>query len=348
VLVALAGDTMLGRGVADRLRSEPPEALVDPEVVAFARRADVFVLNLECCISERGTPWPAPGKPFFFRAPPAAVDLLTHLNVSCVTLANNHALDFGEQALLDTLTFLDSAGIAHVGAGPDLASARTPAVLEANGTRVEVVGLADHPGDFAAGPDRPGIAHADLAAGVPGWVREAIRDSVADAVIVTPHWGPNMRAEPVPDVRRAADALVTAGATLVAGHSAHVFHGVEGRVLFDLGDFLDDYAVDSVLRNDLVLLWLVTLDPDGSRRIEGLPLKLDYCRTRTATGDDAAWIGRRLREACTALGTEVSVEDGVLVITGGSAPPAGRAGRSGERSAPEPPGRGEPGARPPW
>jgi poly-gamma-glutamate synthesis protein (capsule biosynthesis protein) len=54
-------------------------------------------------------------------------------------------------------------------------------------------------------------------------------------------------------VRTAAEALVAAGATLVAGHSAHIFHGVAGRVLFDLGDFLDNYAVDPELRNDLGL-----------------------------------------------------------------------------------------------
>ncbi|MER3412534.1 MAG: poly-gamma-glutamate biosynthesis protein, partial [Thermoleophilia bacterium] len=78
----------------------------------------------------------------------------------------------------------------------------------------------------------------------------------ADLVLVTPHWGPNMAVEPVPHVRRAACELVEAGASLVAGHSAHVFQGVQGRVLYDLGDFLDDYRVDPELRNDLGLLWL--------------------------------------------------------------------------------------------
>ncbi|HEU4943381.1 MAG TPA: CapA family protein, partial [Gaiellaceae bacterium] len=76
VTLALAGDTMLGRGVAEALASRPPEALFSPEVVAAVREADLFVLNLECCISERGTPWPDPRKPFFFRAPPEATDAL--------------------------------------------------------------------------------------------------------------------------------------------------------------------------------------------------------------------------------------------------------------------------------
>jgi poly-gamma-glutamate capsule biosynthesis protein CapA/YwtB (metallophosphatase superfamily) len=315
VLLALAGDTMLGRGVAERLRSAPPRSLVDPAVVAFAHRADLFLLNLECCISERGDPWPVPEKPFFFRAPPAAIDLLSHLGVGCVTLANNHALDFGEEALADTLTHLDSAGIAHVGAGANVRAARASTVLDAGGLRVEVAALADHPSDFAAAADRPGTAFADLGAGVPGWFLEAVRGSAADAVVVTPHWGPNMTSQPVPSVRVAARALVDAGATLVAGHSSHVFHGVEGRVMFDLGDFLDDYAVDSTLRNDLGLLWMATLDRAGPRRIEALPLRLDYCLTRAATGEDAAWIARRLQAACRAMGTDVSEEDGLLIIS---------------------------------
>jgi poly-gamma-glutamate capsule biosynthesis protein CapA/YwtB (metallophosphatase superfamily) len=76
-------------------------------------------------------------------------------------------------------------------------------------------------------------------------------------------------------VRRAAAALRAVGATLIAGHSAHVFHGVEPGVLYDLGDFLDDYAVDARLRNDLGLLFLVTLDRNGPVRLEAVPLKLE-------------------------------------------------------------------------
>lgn len=83
--LALAGDTMLGRKVAERLGHVPPTALFSDEVVAVTHEADLFVLNLECAISERGTPWPDPAKPFFFRAPPVAVDVLHHLGVSCAT-----------------------------------------------------------------------------------------------------------------------------------------------------------------------------------------------------------------------------------------------------------------------
>jgi poly-gamma-glutamate capsule biosynthesis protein CapA/YwtB (metallophosphatase superfamily) len=330
VRLALAGDTMLGRGVAERLAVAEPHELFDPAVVEACREADLFVLNLECCISERGSPWLRPGKPFFFRAPPRAVEALTHIGVDCVTLANNHALDFGEEALLDTLRFLEEAGIAVVGAGPDVEAARRPAVLEASGFRLAVVGVTDHPDDFAAGEGRPGVAFADLWTEVPGWLGDVVGKAraEADAVLVTPHWGPNMVPSPVPHVRRAAAALLEAGATLVAGHSAHVFHGVEGPVLYDLGDFLDDYAVDPVLRNDLSLLWLVDLDERGPVRLEALPLFLDFCFTTVARGEDGAWIRRRFRRACAEFGTEVTEERGRLVVRWEERPGTGEASAS--------------------
>lgn len=311
--IALAGDTMLGRSCAKAIAAASLESLVADEVTAITRAADMFVLNLECCISERGTPWPDPRKPFFFRAPPAATEVLRRLGVDCVNLANNHALDFGPRALLDTFEHLQAAGIGWVGAGRDRAGAREPAVLAAHGLRLAVLGCSDHPPDFAAGPASPGIAYVDLQRGL-GWLPDAIARLDVDAVLVTPHWGPNMIPAPLPYVRRAAHGLRAAGATLIAGHSAHVFHGGEPGILYDLGDFLDDYAVDPVLRNDLGLLFLFTLDRQGPLRLEAVPLKLEFCHTRLADGDEAAWIRRRFRAACAALGTEVAEEEGRLVV----------------------------------
>ncbi len=258
--VALAGDTMLGRGVAERLAVAPPRSLFAPELVAAVGEADVCILNLECCIAERGTP--ARGKTFHFR-------------------------------------------------GPDVVSARAPVVLEAGGFRLGVLALTDHPRDYAAGATRPGIAYADLAGGgVPDWVVDAIAALRADAILVTPHWGWNMMAEPVGHVRAASGALLAGGATLLAGHSAHLFHGVAPCVLYDLGDFLDDYRVDPELRNDLGLLFLVDL---ASGSLEAIPLKLEFAHTRFAEREDAAWIRRRFTEASAAFGTAVTQQDGRLV-----------------------------------
>lgn len=328
VTVALAGDTMLGRSVARALESTPPGELFAPEVVTAAREADLFVLNLECCVSERGERWPDPLKPFFFRAPPVAVDVLRRLGVACVTLANNHALDYGAVALGDTLDHVHGAGIATVGAGRDVEEARRPAVLEAKGFRLGVVAVTDHPGEWAAGPGEPGVAYDPLGRDpsrpfrpgrrsdpeLPAWLSGAIAGLDVDAVLVTPHWGPNMTAAPQPRLRAVAKRLLAAGATVIAGHSAHVFHGVEGPVLYDLGDFVDDYVRDPALRNDLGLLFLLELGANGPSRLEALPLRLELCHTRLARGDDWEWIRRRFTRACAELGTAVTVRGERLLV----------------------------------
>jgi poly-gamma-glutamate capsule biosynthesis protein CapA/YwtB (metallophosphatase superfamily) len=310
VTVALAGDTMLGRKVGERFGRA---RLLAPEVQEIAGAADLFIANLECCISDRGEPVQMPGKPFFFRAPPAAAEWLADVGVSCVTLANNHVLDFGEEALCDTLDHLRAAGVAFAGAGADEAAARTPAILDAGGTRVRIVAVGDHPSSYAAGPARPGIAFADLEEGVPAWLESAATPD-ADLTIVSPHWGPNMEPDPVPHVRRAAAALEAAGATLVAGHSAHVPQGARDRTLYDLGDFLDDYAVDPELRNDLGLLWLVTLDAGGPRRVEAVPLGLEFTHTRLADPEETRLLHSLLEQRCAAVGSTVRREGDRLVF----------------------------------
>jgi poly-gamma-glutamate capsule biosynthesis protein CapA/YwtB (metallophosphatase superfamily) len=112
--------------VGAKLAANPDAPLITSEVAAHVATADAFVLKLECCIADRGIPFPDPRKRFFFRAPPSAAERLAELGVDAVTLANNHALDYGPVALLDTLAHLDAAGVLAVGAGPDEVHARAP------------------------------------------------------------------------------------------------------------------------------------------------------------------------------------------------------------------------------
>lgn len=187
VTLALAGDTMLGCGVAELLAmSTDPAAYLSDGVRAHLAEADAVLLNLEYCVSDRGTPWSSPGKIFHFRAPPQAVELLAELGVSCVTLANNHALDYGHDTLLDTLADLELMEIHAVGA--DQAQARRPVTLAVRGLRIAVIGVTDHPAEYAARPDRPGVAYADLESGVPSWLTDTVARAraEADAVLVTP------------------------------------------------------------------------------------------------------------------------------------------------------------------
>jgi poly-gamma-glutamate synthesis protein (capsule biosynthesis protein) len=302
---------MLGRGVAEHLAEVPPEEVWSPELRELCAPCDLLICNLECCISERGARTPLiSGKPFFFRAPPAAVESLQAIGVTAVGLANNHALDFGEGALLDTLELLREAGIEVAGAGAAAEAARRGIIVDRAGVRVGLLAVSDHPAQYAAGETTPGIAHAELDRGVPTWLTAELRRlrDECDLVVAFPHWGPNMNTLTAPWQVRAAAVMAEAGATMVAGHSAHVFHGVgwtgERPILFDLGDALDDYAVDRRLRNDLGLLALWR-HGDAEAQLELVGLRLDYCRTDLAFGPDAEWIATRLAEACRALGSSV-------------------------------------------
>jgi poly-gamma-glutamate capsule biosynthesis protein CapA/YwtB (metallophosphatase superfamily) len=310
--VGLLGDVMLGRGVAKALSGTAPAELWSEEVRALASSCDLVACNLECCISGRGAPTQAiAGKPFFFRGPPRAVEALRAIRASAVSLANNHALDYGAEALADTLGHLRAEGIEAVGAGRGPASARRGCVLATPERRLGIVAACDHPREFAAtAPDGLGIAHAELRSGAPGWLLAEVARLRArsDHVLCLLHWGPNMTTAPARWQREAAAELAAAGAHLVVGHSAHVFHGVGRRdgtlVAYDLGDALDDYAIDAELRNDLGLfaLW----SPGAGRaELELVGLRLDYARTELARDDNADWIAARLERACAELGTSV-------------------------------------------
>jgi poly-gamma-glutamate synthesis protein (capsule biosynthesis protein) len=309
--IALLGDVMLGRSVAGRLAETAPEDLWAPELRELCRSCDLVVCNLECCISGRGAPTErVRGKPFFFRGPPDAVRSLEAIGVGAVSLANNHALDYETEALVETLELLDAAGIVVAGSGRDVGRARKAVTLEVAGTRVGLAAMTDHPSEFAAGEHEPGVAHADLSAGIPDWLRAELAHvrKECDWLIAFPHWGPNMATEPARWQRKAGAALQGAGADLVAGHSAHVFHGVgwgaRGPLVFDLGDGLDDYRVDARLRNDLGLM-AIWRPGDPECELELVGLDLDFCFTRIAAGPAADWIASRLEDACGGLGTSV-------------------------------------------
>jgi poly-gamma-glutamate capsule biosynthesis protein CapA/YwtB (metallophosphatase superfamily) len=255
-----------------------------------------------------------PDKPFFFRGPPRAVAALEAIGAGVAGLANNHLLDFGELAGADTIALLSAHGIATAGAGIALEAARAPAIIERGGRRIAVLALADHPEQYAASAERFGIAYARLRDGAPPWLLDDVAALArgCEIVVVFIHWGPNMTTHPGSWQREVAAALRAAGADLIAGHSAHLFHGVgfERRrpVLYDLGGALDDYRADPLLRNDLGILAIWRPD-EAEDELELVGLALDRCHTRLAEGEESAWIADRLERACRELGSEVERSD---------------------------------------
>jgi poly-gamma-glutamate synthesis protein (capsule biosynthesis protein) len=313
MVLGLAGDVMLGRLVNDVVH-ERGYAYPWGNTPTLLLSLDAFLVNLECALTRRVEKWrDAYSRPFHFRADPDLANCLRAARVNYASLANNHIGDFGPEGLLDTIAALDAAGIAHSGAGPDVGAARRAAMLTVRGLRVAVLAFADYPDTWAATADRPGLNYTAVPAPDDDFttVAAAIAEAraAADLVVFSIHWGPNMRAQPPADFIHFAHRVIDAGATIFWGHSAHILQGVEfrghGVILYDTGDFVDDYAVDAELRNDLGALFVVEAAPHRAHGLSLVPLRIDHMQVNRASGADRTWVVRRMELLCEEFGTVV-------------------------------------------
>ena len=330
VRLAVVGDVMLGRLVNEFLATRPPEWFWGT-ALPLLQGADAVLANLECALTDQLVPWTRTPKVFRFRAEPAAVAVLKAANVRFVSLANNHILDYEEKGLLDTVRHLDAAGILHAGAGRDLAAARTPALLKLGPVTLGILAMTDNEPAFAAGRERPGTCYhrigEDRAVAADLRTRgAALRQAGADLVVLSAHWGPNMVTVPPPAFQAFARDLTDDGTVdLFWGHSAHVFQGVErrgrGLILYDTGDFLDDYQADPRLRNDWSFVFLVDLERTQLGRLGLVPVTLRLAQVNLAEGADAAAHCTRMQAAAAHVGTRLTPTSEGLELVANAAPP---------------------------
>jgi hypothetical protein len=225
------------------LSFEGPQADV-PDARAFAGVAPIFreatlaIGNLECVLTRGGSP--VPGK-CTLRGSPDWAFVLKDAGIGLVSLANNHAMDYGAEGLASTRAALRAAGIHAVGAGDDQREAYAPLFLECAGRRVAFLArtsvVVSSP-SYAA-ENRPGVAWLD-----PRETEDAIAAcrARADLVVLIAHWGVEEYAYPPPSQRAAAARFIEAGAGVIFGHHPHVVQGAErhgaGLVIHSLGNFL--------------------------------------------------------------------------------------------------------------
>lgn len=187
--------------------------------------ADIMMLNNEFAFSSRGSK--TANKKYTFRAKPDRVEILKKMGVDIVSLANNHALDYGQDALTDTFSVLDDAGIDYVGAGTDLDRAESPVYYNINGKRIAYLAASRviFDVDWYATDDRPGM----LGTYDPAIFLECIKEARAnsDYVIVFVHWGIERKNYPEKYQKSLAKQYIDAGADAVIGCHPHVMQGFE-------------------------------------------------------------------------------------------------------------------------
>lgn len=312
--IAFVGDVMLGRLVSRELQRHTPEYFWS-DVGPLLQSCDAVVANLECAITHHARQWAKTYKTFHFRAEPTAIDVLKAGNIRAVSLANNHVLDFEVEGLVETIRLLESAGIAHAGAGADKAAARRPAFFQAGPLKLALFACVDHEEPFAAGPAHPGTAYVDPGASRPAPFPGAdaiaqMKSQGADLVLLSTHFGPNMVLHPSQAIRDFRHMAVEAGIDIVHGHSAHVFQGVELRnrslILHDTGDILDDYLIDPRLHNDWSFVFIVEAGAKGVTKLRLVPVFLEFAHVRLASEHEAQPMFARMIELSSAFGTHFS------------------------------------------
>lgn len=313
VSIAFAGDILFDSNYAvmSKLLANGGDisAGVDPALINEMRSVDIMVLNNEFPYSDRGEP--TPEKKFTFRARPQTVSYLGDMGVDLVSLANNHAYDFGENAFFDTMETLEGAGIAYMGAGRNLEEARRPVYYIINNIKIAFVAATqierlDNPDTRGATESSAGVFRCWNGDNLLETVREAKENS--DFVIVFLHWG----TENVETIdwaqEKQAPEVVEAGADLVIGAHPHCLQQIDMvngvPVMYSLGNFwFNSRTVDTGMVK-------VTLNENGLQSLQFVPCLQSGCRTSLVQGEEKSRILNYMRS----LSGGIQIDDEGYVI----------------------------------
>jgi poly-gamma-glutamate capsule biosynthesis protein CapA/YwtB (metallophosphatase superfamily) len=241
VTLLVGGDVSFGRQRGQRLLKNPDRN--DFEALgSLLSTADLRFINLECTISDQNGETQSPINKLVFTAPPPTAAALARAGIDLVSLANNHAWDYGKDALLETLDRLERAEVGYVGAGRTREQAYAPKVIEHDGFKLAFVAVTDvWNQELSPHPGREHIANAKEQTLVAS-IRAAKAIDGVERVVVSYHGGYEYVDRPHPQTRRLLRAAIDAGADAVIGHHPHVVQRtgfIGGKpILFSVGNLL--------------------------------------------------------------------------------------------------------------
>lgn len=312
VTVSAVGDMIFDRAVKDLIARKGGTAPFADVALRLAA-ADVTVGNLESPLSSAGSQ--EPSKSVTFRGAPKGIEGLQAAGFDFVSLANNHALDYGKAALADTIGALDAAGIGHAGAGPDRGAAYAPSIIVRKNTRIAYLAFSDVvPPGFAADARRGGIASGGTLRTVTDAVKKA--KTQADYVIVSFHWGVEYQDDATSQQVHDARAVIDAGADMVAAHHPHVIQAVEmykdKLIAYSLGDFVFDHFSR---KTGEAFILDASIGPSGVSAVTVTPVYLDTSgKPSIVEGKDATVILQRLKTISAKRNTDVLIQGSTAVV----------------------------------
>lgn len=270
---------------------------------------DIMMVNNEFTYSTRGTA--LKGKAYTFRADPSRVKLLEVFGTDIVNLANNHVYDYGPDALLDTITTLDEAGIPHVGAGANIEEAGKPYYFVCNGRKIAIVAATQIERTLnytkEATEDAPGVLKTLEPEKFVEIIRKAKKNS--DYVIAFVHWGTEGDSNYGRDQKNLARAFVNAGADAIIGGHTHCLQGFEIMdgvpIIYSLGNFwFSSSTQDTGLAK-------VTIDANGELTLSFIPCIQEKIKTSLVTEESQKQRILNFMQEHSASGVVVT-EDGII------------------------------------
>ena len=304
VTLSFAGDVHFSEQYIEKYKQNGISAFADEEMLRLMQNADLFMLNHEFVFSTRGEAME--DKEYTLRNDPQYVEILQDLGTDVVSIANNHILDFGQEAFLDTLDTLNNAEIAYAGGGRTLEEASAPVVQTIHGQTFAVFSATrvSPSYDWYASKNRPGIFQTYDAKALNAAILEA--ENHYDHTIVFVHWGIERNEMPEEYQRTLAKGYIDAGADLVIGCHPHVLQGFEYYegvpIVYSLGNYLFGN------RTGETLLLNANFSPDGELQIELIPCERSQGVLKRITAPET------LFDHLTELSFGVSVsENGMLV-----------------------------------
>lgn len=286
IVLAFAGDVNLDENSKPVARYDRENkgilGAISEELVDEMNQAHIFMLNNEFAYSTRGNR--IKEKSYTFRAHPKRVDILKEMGVDIVSLANNHALDFGVDALLDTFTTLEEAGIDYVGAGINMDRAKAPIYYTIGDTTIAYLAASRviYAMDWYATDERPGMIGTYDPALFITCIEEAKKNS--DFVVVYLHWGVERTHQPVDYQKNMAKMYIDAGADAVIGCHPHVMQGIEFYKGKPIAYSLGNYWFNSAKRETGLLK--LYLNPDGTVDTQLLPAMSENTYTYLITDEN--------------------------------------------------------------
>jgi len=282
VVISVAGDILLDRGVANAMEQNGP-AYPFEGVARLFNQDDITIANLECPLTQ-ASGGAMKEKRFVFQADPDMADTLKQAGFDALVLANNHTMDYLSEGLIDTMNALDDAGILYAGAGQSKKEIK-PCFVTENGVCIGILSYSSLPPEgFMHNDNNATVAYAR--AGFLDDMQREITQAAGqcDFLIVYFHWGTEYRHDVSDSQIEIAHAAVDAGASAVIGAHPHVLQGKEiyeeAPIYYSIGNFVFDKQIPDGTDEAVILQFSV--NKNGITSINELPVVIENCQPRLA------------------------------------------------------------------